>query len=134
MGRTSASRDHTRTAAQRGYDRVWRFVRDAYLREHPICESAGCNHPAQVVHHLQTVDDAPERRLDAANLKALCRPCHERLHGRQANPQGCDASGWPTDPAHPWRDGGRQKSGISRGRPARPLYAQFLEKSGVKHG
>ncbi|HHV61139.1 MAG TPA: AAA family ATPase [Firmicutes bacterium] len=54
--------------------------RDAYLcqpclREHRIT-------PADTVHHIVPIEQDWDRRLDLSNLEAICRACHNRLHGR----------------------------------------------------
>lgn len=30
------------------------------------------------VHHIQKIDDAPDRKLDTTNVIALCDECHKR--------------------------------------------------------
>jgi 5-methylcytosine-specific restriction protein A len=73
--------DHRQSASQRGYDRDWRELRDAYLRAHPLCEKCR-KAPATTVHHIKPVEEFPELRLVWRNLEANCRPCHEAEHGR----------------------------------------------------
>ena len=46
------------------------------LREHPICQMAGCSDPSEDVHHE---DEDPARRLDTTNLTCLCHSCHSRI-------------------------------------------------------
>lgn len=69
------------TAAQRGYGSQWRKIRDAFLADHPLCsecEQRGRVTVAQVVHHI----DENQLNNSPDNLQAMCRPCHERNHGR----------------------------------------------------
>ncbi len=76
------------SAASRGYDGNWRRVRLAFLKAHPLCvfcRAAGRVEAATVADHVVAVVDAPERRLDWSNLRALCKPCHDR---RTATEQG----------------------------------------------
>lgn len=46
------------------------------------------------------------------NTENLCRPCDLDVtaeqfgHTRSSGLGGCDVTGWPTDPAHPWRQAG----------------------------
>lgn len=50
-----------------------------FLRRHPLCnrcQSKGLTVEAAEVHHVQTIADRPDLRLDWANLEALCKPCH----------------------------------------------------------
>lgn len=70
-------------AHERGYDRNWRKVRKRYLSRHPLCEDCqerGEIKPAEEVHHLTPIRESPVVRLDASNLRALCRACHRRRH------------------------------------------------------
>lgn len=64
------------TAAQRGYDAAWQEIRARVLAEHPFC---ACGRRAMMVHHRLSVRDGGTN--DEANLVAMCRMCHARLHG-----------------------------------------------------
>lgn len=80
--RRNDSRD---SAADRGYDTKWRKARDRYLRLHPLCEQCelhGKIRIANMVHHIKPIDEGGPR-LDPRNFMALCRDCHEILHGRK---------------------------------------------------
>jgi 5-methylcytosine-specific restriction endonuclease McrA len=76
------------SAAERGYDKDWHKLRNAFIREHPECR---CGAPAQVVDHITSIKADPSRRLDPSNLESLCHACHNKkgrrhdgtLHGRQ---------------------------------------------------
>lgn len=35
---------------------------------------------ATIVHHIEHVEDHPERAYDDANLESVCLQCHNRLH------------------------------------------------------
>jgi len=94
--------DNRPTATARGYDRAWHRIRDAFLAAHPTC--AVCGAVAVDVDHI--VARRAGGSDDWANLQALCARHHrstkqaqERRGGRV---RGCDANGWPLDPAHPW--------------------------------
>ncbi len=71
------------SAASRGYDSEWRAVRLQVLKDaHWLCTHclACCRiSPATDVHHLRKIVSHPELRLDADNLIAVCRSCHEIL-------------------------------------------------------
>lgn len=72
------------SARQRGYDRAWEKLRNAYLQRHPLCERCerrGHVVPAEIIHHRIPITEGGAR-LDEANLEALCKTCHEREHGR----------------------------------------------------
>lgn len=78
----------------------WRRLRRAILSQEPLCRH--CNGVATEVDHIS--GDPSDNTRD--NLQGLCKPCHSHKTGRERagleRVQGCDASGWPTDPAHPW--------------------------------
>lgn len=60
--------------------RLWRSGREVYLRAHPICEMCGVKE-SYVIHHIVPVEDGGDV-WDLDNWQALCRECHERVHGR----------------------------------------------------
>lgn len=67
------------TAAERGYDRRWRAIRQMYLRNHPLCVAclaADRTTAATDVDHI-----IPRRQGgtdDPANLQSLCHSCHSK--------------------------------------------------------
>ncbi len=85
----------------------WRALRAAVLRPDPICRTPGCERPSQHVDHI-----VPRRQGGSdtmGNLRGLCASCHSTVT-RQGNAKplrvkGCDASGMPLDPSHPWNRG-----------------------------
>jgi 5-methylcytosine-specific restriction protein A len=70
---------------ERGYDTLWDRFRDWFLRQpgNQVCALCKKN-MSRVVHHIVPVEERPDLRLDPKNCQALCRECHERLHGRRA--------------------------------------------------
>ncbi len=86
QAKITAEADRARgTARSRGYDERWARVRDLVIARHPLCvrcELAGMIVPAEVVHHIRPISEGGAR-LDPDNLEPLCRPCHEREHGRK---------------------------------------------------
>lgn len=59
---------------------AWRDVRTKILdRDGYACRACGCGNSLQV-HHLTYKNVGYERGSD---LITLCKPCHERCHGRQ---------------------------------------------------
>ena len=101
--------DNRPTAAVRGYDQKWQQLQRDYLRMYPICCRCGCN--AEMVDHIVPVRKDWSRRLDPGNLQALCCKCHKMKTDRMDYGKNSgvmpdtDASGWPTDPNHPWNSG-----------------------------
>ena len=74
------------TASQRGYDADWRRLRAQVLATRRVCEAPGCGSTDRLnVDHIQSVREAPHRRLDPTNLRVLCQPCHS---ARTARDQG----------------------------------------------
>lgn len=65
------------SACARGYDRAWSQLRDAFIRQNPVCEFCGL--PATVIDHIQPIAIAPHRRLDLTNLRPVCTDCHALL-------------------------------------------------------
>jgi 5-methylcytosine-specific restriction enzyme A len=69
------------TANQRGYDKKWNVLRDAYLQAHPFCEDC-LDHEskqvaARIVDHKRPFSGLNDPlRLDWGNLRSLCDHCH----------------------------------------------------------
>ena len=58
----------------------WTRTSKAYRSAHPICEV--CNvRAAQETHHIQPLSEGGDMH-DWANLKAVCKACHQAEHGR----------------------------------------------------
>ena len=69
------------TTAERGYDQSWVDLRAYKISRDPICEV--CQHydakfPVEV-HHINAIRDRPDLRLEYANLKTVCRACHQAI-------------------------------------------------------
>jgi 5-methylcytosine-specific restriction protein A len=69
------------TPASRGYDHLWRSVREQALkRDHYMCRDCwdrGEVTPAKDVDHIVPFDGLDDpKRLDLDNLRSLCRSCH----------------------------------------------------------
>jgi len=73
-----------KTTAQRGYDAAWQRCREAYVAEHPMCEVCGRD-LTRAVHHVRSLADRPDLRLDSENLLAVCgEACHRMAESRQS--------------------------------------------------
>ncbi|MCI1143158.1 HNH endonuclease [Sphingomonas sp. WKB10] len=79
------------------------------LAAEPICRlciERGIIEPSTVPDHIKPL--AQGGTDDDSNIRCLCDRCHKAVtadqfgHGRRAGLGACDASGMPTDPAHPW--------------------------------
>jgi 5-methylcytosine-specific restriction protein A len=69
------------STVQRGYDSTWRKLRAWFLKQNPLCWFCAQNGrvtAASVVDHIEPISMAPDRRLDHANLRSSCKPCHDR--------------------------------------------------------
>ena len=68
------------SAASRGYDSDWFRLRHAHLQTHPLC--VVCGGKGTHVDHIESVRDAPQRRLDPTNLRTMCGPHHSQRTAR----------------------------------------------------
>jgi len=70
-----------RTPAERGYDALWRKLREAHVADHPLCEDCleeGVTNPEFLeVDHVIPIDVRPDLRLDPANLRSRSRKHHK---------------------------------------------------------
>lgn len=103
--------DQRPTAAQRGYGSKWQRAREGWLRAHPLCKMCadlGKIVEATVVDHVVPHRGDMKLFWDRANWQSLCKICHD-AHKQRSEKSGavvgCDLSGIPADPRHPWRVG-----------------------------
>lgn len=86
------------TSSQRGYSYKWQQARDAFLRDHPLCECPECEGGAKQLTVATVVDHTEPHRLDQAlasgdaeaiaraqrlfwdrgNWKAMSKPHHDK--------------------------------------------------------
>lgn len=83
---------------------AWQRLRASVLCGEPLCRhctARGLTVTATDVDHR----DGNPGNNDAINLQPLCHECHSRKtasdHGKRVC-MGCDVSGMPLDPGHPW--------------------------------
>lgn len=72
-----------RNTKQYGYDNAWRKLSERVRKEQPLCQTCekdGIVTPAEDVHHVVPIDEAPWLRLDRSNLMAVCKACHQKIH------------------------------------------------------
>lgn len=71
---------------ERGYDREWELLAAEYKKsvagQCEECRRRGYLQHCDVIDHMVPVTDAPDRRLDRANLDALCHVHHNGLKRR----------------------------------------------------
>jgi 5-methylcytosine-specific restriction endonuclease McrA len=83
-----------RAERHRWYNRAaWKRLRAVKLRSHPLCARClerGLTTPAEHVHHVEDLADAPGLAFEAANLESLCPPCHSRETRHRQNASGDD--------------------------------------------
>lgn len=62
----------------------WKRKRENILRrdgyECTICKRYGRHKSAEIVHHIKSIEEAPELRLNSENLMSVCKDCHNKLH------------------------------------------------------
>lgn len=89
---------------------VWQRIRAERLRNNPLCQycaERGETVPATVVDHIKPHRGNRELAFDLWNTQSLCKDCHDRhaqAKDRGEPVPGCDADGYPLDPAHKWGD------------------------------
>lgn len=66
------------------HSQAWLRTREAVLaRDNHLCQRClrqGYVTPANTVHHIEELEEAPERALDIDNLESVCPACHNLLH------------------------------------------------------
>lgn len=73
----------------------WKKLSAYYRKRYPVCEY--CNNAASdITDHIKPYKTHPELGLEWGNLRALCRPCHNRI-GEQVGLVGLQG-GSVTDP------------------------------------
>ena len=85
--------------------RKWQRIRERQLRLHPLCARCVENGFVTVATEVDHIVPLYKGGTDAwANLQSLCDPCHKDKTAEDMGQRsgGCDLSGMPTDPAHPW--------------------------------
>jgi 5-methylcytosine-specific restriction protein A len=71
------------SSAQRGYDARWRKLRAAFLKQHPLCMCDECKAgelrvtAAEVVDHIQPIEERPDLRLAWSNLRSMSKQHHD---------------------------------------------------------
>ena len=73
-------KDYRESSHQRGYDKQWKRLRDAFIKSNPLClhcEQRGVTTAAREVDHVIPFDGVNDpKRLYSGNLQSLCRRCH----------------------------------------------------------
>ena len=107
----------------------WQRLRKVKLSASPLCEDCqpiGRLVKASHVDHVHAISDGGPPFPGLHGLRALCQPCHSAKTARgpeagavrSSKPRrGCDASGNPLDPEHPWKSlkaGGLGAAGDTR--------------------
>ena len=71
------------------HNATWHRLSKRILIQRPLCQDpfgwhakTGSFAPAECVHHIESVKDAPARLYDTSNLLALCSDCHNAIHGK----------------------------------------------------
>lgn len=75
---------HQGTTKQRGYGHDWRKFSERKRDREPlcrVCDVKGRATPADAVHHVEKIKDAPHLRLDDENTVSVCEACHPEIEG-----------------------------------------------------
>lgn len=86
----------------------WYQTRARQLRDHPLCrmcQEAGRITPATICDHDDHVGKKDPARFFDGPFASLCKTHHDGAKQRQEKRGqviGCDESGQPLDPQHPW--------------------------------
>ena len=76
------------TPDKRGYDFHWYKVRRIKITINPLCQMCQADNryvKADIVHHIQTIEEHPELRLTLTNLLSVCNYHHSEIHNRFNN-------------------------------------------------
>ena len=90
----------------------WKRRRAAFLQANPLCrfcEAVSRVTMATIVDHIVPHKGDPEKFWDETNWAPMCKPCHDGAKAELESTgriRGCDATGRPLDPAHPWNNEG----------------------------
>ncbi|WP_339321386.1 HNH endonuclease [Paenibacillus sp. FSL W8-0194] len=74
------------SSAKRGYGRLWRRERAAFLLENPLCVACYRNDrvtASSVVDHVVPHKGDQKLFWDRSNWQALCKPCHDAKTARE---------------------------------------------------
>ena len=82
-------------AVRRRYGRVWKRIRDSYVRLHPYCERCfsekGVLIPVEEVHHIKPLAEGGTHARN--NLVSLCQHCHSQIHAERGDRWRSNRSG-----------------------------------------
>jgi len=91
---------------------TWARLRAAKLSTSPLCEPCewrGVKRPAKAVDHIVSIASGGPAFPELEGLRSMCWPCHsiktnalDRAGGKGVAFKGCDPSGLPLDPDHPF--------------------------------
>jgi len=92
------------------YNAQWRRLRKKHLDANPWCKRCGAR--GNVCDHIIPHRGELSLAYDETNLQTLCKQCHDSWKQRlekTGGMQGCDLTGFPTDPKHPWNKQRRRR-------------------------
>ena len=91
---------------------TWARLRAAKLSTSPLCEPCewrGVKRPAKAVDHIVSIASGGPAFPELEALRSMCISCHsiktnalDRSGGKGVAFKGCDPSGLPLDPDHPF--------------------------------
>lgn len=99
--RTGRDADPRRTLKLNGA--AWQKLRASVLMDEPLCRHCAARGLPVVATDVDHMNGADDNRRES--LQPLCHECHSRKTAKDQGKRvayGCDASGTPADPLHPW--------------------------------
>ena len=85
-GDLQATRDAVAFRSSQAWQRLRRYIK----RRQPLCfdpfghhRAEGRSEPTGPVHHIESVESAPEKKRDPANCVGLCTGCHARVEAME---------------------------------------------------
>ncbi|HCF6069932.1 TPA: HNH endonuclease signature motif containing protein [Pseudomonas aeruginosa] len=87
---------------------AWKRLRAEVLADEPLCRMCAARGLVVAATDVDHIEDSRTDYSDdnsRANLQPLCHECHSLKTARSMGKSvtlGCDVSGLPVDPAHPW--------------------------------
>lgn len=110
--RTGRDADPRRTLKLNGA--AWQKLRASVLMDEPLCRHCAARGLTVVATDVDHMNGADDNRRES--LQPLCHECHSRKtaedHGKRVA-HGCDVSGNPADPLHPWNRAAVRDSGAA---------------------
>ena len=90
-----------RDTTSEGHGTDHRKASERYRANHPLCERCVMlwgvvdAKPSKDMHHIHSIQSAPQLRMQESNWLAVCGPCHEAIEGQPI--EGMQVKAWSHD-------------------------------------